>query len=242
MNSFKNRLKEIMTERKMSQAELSRRTGIGRNSISDYLNGKYEAKQDKVFLLAKALNINEAWLMGFEVSKENGNDDEDIHTDICNKSSMLEKERQRRVLAFIDQHLSVQQEEKKGDNIIHFNNYSGQELQINGFLSAGTGETLFDDIAFKTTYKGYIPPHDIALQVNGDSMEPMFENKQIIFVEKTTQIKSGQIAVVVIDGEAYLKKVFINDDHIRLVSLNKKYKDMFFYQNHDVRLIGRVIL
>lgn len=244
MNSFKNRLKEIMSEKKMSQAELSRRTGIGRNSISDYLNGKYEAKQDKIFLLAKALNISEAWLMGFEVSKEveDANDNDDIHNKICNKSSMLEMERQKRVLAFVEQHLTVQQEEKKGDNIIHFNNYSGQELQINGFLSAGTGETLFDDIAFKTTYKGYIPPHDIALQVNGDSMEPMFENKQIIFVEKTTQIKSGQIGVVIIDGEAYLKKVFINDDNIRLVSLNKKYKDMYFYQNHDVRLVGRVII
>ncbi|WP_141721177.1 helix-turn-helix domain-containing protein, partial [Staphylococcus aureus] len=49
MNSFKDRLKQIMSERKISQSELSRRTGIGRNSISDYLNGKYEAKQDKVF-------------------------------------------------------------------------------------------------------------------------------------------------------------------------------------------------
>ncbi|WP_460413950.1 helix-turn-helix domain-containing protein, partial [Staphylococcus aureus] len=45
--------------------ELSRRTGIGRNSISDYLNGKYEAKQDKVFELAKALNVNEAWPVSY---------------------------------------------------------------------------------------------------------------------------------------------------------------------------------
>ena len=69
MNSFKDRLKQIMSERKISQSELSRRTGIGRNSISDYLNGKYEAKQDKVFELAKALNVNEAWFMGFDISK-----------------------------------------------------------------------------------------------------------------------------------------------------------------------------
>ena len=64
MNSFKDRLKQIMSERKISQSELSRRTGIGRNSISDYLNGKYEAKQDKVFELAKALNVNKRGLWG----------------------------------------------------------------------------------------------------------------------------------------------------------------------------------
>jgi transcriptional regulator with XRE-family HTH domain len=70
MNSFKVRLSEAMATKNISQSELSRLTGIGRNSISDYLNGKYEAKQDKVFLLAKYLNVNEAWLLGYDVDKE----------------------------------------------------------------------------------------------------------------------------------------------------------------------------
>lgn len=250
-----NRLKQIMRERNLKQVDLLNKTipyqkelgiKLSKSALSQYVNGVQEPDQGRIFLLAKTLNVNEPWLMGYDVMKEReykkDNDDENIHSKICSKSSKLEEIRQKRVLAFIEQHLAVQQEEKKGDNIIHFNNYSGQDLQVNGFLSAGTGETLFDDVAFKTTYKGYIPPHDIALQVNGDSMEPIFENKQIIFVEKTTQIKSGQIGVVIIDGEAYLKKVFINDDNIRLVSLNKKYKDMYFFKDHDVRLVGRVII
>ena len=41
MNCFKNRLREAIDSKKYSQSELSRLTGIGRNSISDYLNGKY---------------------------------------------------------------------------------------------------------------------------------------------------------------------------------------------------------
>lgn len=69
MDTFQNRLKQILREKKISQIELSKKTGIGRNSISDYINGKYEAKQDKVYAIAKALDISESWLMGYDVEK-----------------------------------------------------------------------------------------------------------------------------------------------------------------------------
>ncbi|EUL20004.1 hypothetical protein O835_02791, partial [Staphylococcus aureus M0818] len=104
MNSFKDRLKQIMSERKISQSELSRRTGIGRNSISDYLNGKYEAKQDKVFELAKALNVNEAWLMGFDISKNRKIENNDI-TSIYSK---LTPPRQKNVLNYANEQLDEQ--------------------------------------------------------------------------------------------------------------------------------------
>uniref|UniRef100_UPI00243426FD helix-turn-helix domain-containing protein n=1 Tax=Staphylococcus aureus TaxID=1280 RepID=UPI00243426FD len=110
MNSFKDRLKQIMSERKISQSELSRRTGIGRNSISDYLNGKYEAKQDKVFELAKALNVNEAWLMGFDISKNRKIENNDI-TSIYNK---LTPPRQENVLNYANEQLD---EQNKTDNM-----------------------------------------------------------------------------------------------------------------------------
>lgn len=70
MNSFQERLSKAIALRGITKAELSRRTGIGRNSISDYTLGKYEAKQDYVYLLAQALNVDEAWLMGLDVPME----------------------------------------------------------------------------------------------------------------------------------------------------------------------------
>ncbi|PTI80933.1 transcriptional regulator [Staphylococcus xylosus] len=236
-NNYRNKviatnIKKLIKDNKINQKKLANEIGISQSTLSDYLNLRSNPSHGVIQKIADYFNVLKSDI------DTTYKDDSDINT-IYNQLTSI---RQKRVLAYAEQHLTVQEEEKKGDNIIHFNNYSGQELEVNGFLSAGTGETLFDDFAFKMTYKGYIPPHDIALQVNGDSMEPIFENKQIIFVEKTTQIKNGQIGVVIIDGEAYLKKVFINDDNIRLVSLNKKYKDMYFYQNHDVRLVGRVII
>lgn len=63
---FINRLKSIMKERKITQTELSNRTGIRQSSISDWLNDRYEPKQDKVYIIAKALNVSPAWLLGYD--------------------------------------------------------------------------------------------------------------------------------------------------------------------------------
>ena len=65
--AFNDRLREAMISRDISQAELVRRSGINKGTISNYLHGKYEPKQQAIYTLAKALNINEAWLMGLDV-------------------------------------------------------------------------------------------------------------------------------------------------------------------------------
>lgn len=238
MNSFKDRLKQIMSERKISQSELSRRTGIGRNSISDYLNGKYEAKQDKVFELAKALNVNEAWLMGFDISKNRKIE----NNDIASIYSKLTPPRQKNVLNYANEQLDEQN--TKGDNIVDINSYKQDRIavNVNGCVSAGVGERLHGETLFTEMVKAPIPPHDLALKVNGDSMEPMFKDGEIIFVEKTHNIKNGQIGIFIIEEEAYVKKVFVEDDRLTLVSLNKEYRDLHFYRNESVRLIGKVIL
>lgn len=70
IDTFANRLNTAMRIRNMKAAELSEKTGISKSSLSEYINGKYEAKQDGVYLLAKALNVNEAWLMGLDVPME----------------------------------------------------------------------------------------------------------------------------------------------------------------------------
>ncbi|MFB1518430.1 XRE family transcriptional regulator, partial [Staphylococcus aureus] len=209
-----------------------------RNSISDYLNGKYEAKQDKVFELAKALNVNEAWLMGFDISKNRKIENNDI-TSIYSK---LTPPRQSNVLKYATNQLEEQNNDS--DNLVDFNSYIQEksEVDIYGCASAGIGERLYNEPISKEFVRGYVPAHDIALKVNGDSMEPLFKNGQIIFIEKSHTIKDGQIGVFIINGDAYVKKVYVEDNRLTLVSLNKKYKDLYFYDNESVRLVGKVIL
>lgn len=69
-DSIANRIKQGLQIREMSQAELCKLTNIGKSSISQYISGDYEPKQQNIFLIAKALNVNEAWLMGHDVNME----------------------------------------------------------------------------------------------------------------------------------------------------------------------------
>ncbi|WP_342355414.1 S24 family peptidase [Leuconostoc suionicum] len=56
---------------------------------------------------------------------------------------------------------------------------------MSGAVSAGTGEYLGDGYKKTVPSNEEIPDHDFAVVVNGDSMEPTFENKKIIFVKET---------------------------------------------------------
>lgn len=65
-NIFAERLAKALSIRNMKPVELANKSGIDKAAISQYLKGKFKAKQDNVYILAKALDVNEAWLMGFD--------------------------------------------------------------------------------------------------------------------------------------------------------------------------------
>ena len=73
MATFSKRLRTAIDMRGISQTELAKKTGISKSSISHYLKGDWEGKQDAVYTLALALNVSEAWLMGFDAKMERGN-------------------------------------------------------------------------------------------------------------------------------------------------------------------------
>ena len=64
------RIKEAMHLRNKTQAELCEITGIPKSAMSQYVSGKFAPKQTRIYLLAKALNVSEAWLMGYDVPME----------------------------------------------------------------------------------------------------------------------------------------------------------------------------
>ena len=70
MPSIADRMKLAMDIRQMKQTDLVRKTGIGKSSISTYLSGDYEPKQKNIYKIAFALNVSEAWLMGYDVPME----------------------------------------------------------------------------------------------------------------------------------------------------------------------------
>ena len=70
IDTFSNRLKKALKYSNMRQVDLVEKTNLDKTLINKYLAGLMKAKQDKLTILADALNVNEIWLMGYDVPME----------------------------------------------------------------------------------------------------------------------------------------------------------------------------
>ncbi|HFN8607855.1 TPA: XRE family transcriptional regulator, partial [Staphylococcus aureus] len=214
-------LKHLMEMKSGSVKAFSEDIGLAYTTVRSILErGVFNAKVENIIKICKGLNIKPENIM-------------DLNDTIISESITtlikLTPPRQNNVLNYANSQLDEQN--SKGDNVVDINSYKQDKtpVNVNGCVSAGVGERLHDETLFTEMVKAPVPPHDLALKVNGDSMEPMFKDGEIIFVEKTHNIKNGQIGIFIIEEEAYVKKVFVEDDRLTLVSLNKEYRDLHFY-------------
>ncbi len=65
--TFADRLQELMVHKNLTKTALAKLCGIDKSNITRYCRGDYEAKQDVVYRIAFSLNVDEAWLMGYDV-------------------------------------------------------------------------------------------------------------------------------------------------------------------------------
>ena len=70
VDTFANRLNIAFDISHKKPTDVANETGIDKSLISNYRSGKYKAKQQNVYLLARSLNVSEAWLMGYDVPME----------------------------------------------------------------------------------------------------------------------------------------------------------------------------
>lgn len=214
----------------LSMEEFGNKIGKTKSTISKWESSNRYPKIEEVEAIAKFFDVSvETLLFG---SNSNRDDLIKIYDD-------LQAPRQTKVYNFAERQL----EEQNRSNVVDMNDYI--EEKMSGYLSAGTGEYLSENIEEEIRIPKSIVPdasYDLILQVNGDSMEPMFEDHEYIFVKKTTDIRSGQIGVFIIDNESYLKKAYIEDNHLRLVSLNTKYEDLIFDDVNEITVVGTVVM
>jgi len=119
--SIAERIQEALKIRDLKQADLVKLTGIGKSSISTYISGEYEPKQRNIYKIAKALNVNEAWLMGHDVPMKLEIDEKRKQIQILNYFDILndigKHEATKRVeeLTYIPQYTS---DSTSGSNIL----------------------------------------------------------------------------------------------------------------------------
>ncbi|MDN3201119.1 S24 family peptidase [Enterococcus faecalis] len=253
------RLKQIMREKNLKQIDILNKSlpyqkelgvKMGKSALSQYVSGKSNPDQQKLVLLAKTLDVSEPWLMGFEVEKEKSS----LLSLINKTSSQLTPPRQQKVYDFAENQLKEQEQEIKRENnpitsLEQFRKKKEEAIIYGttkwaGAVSAGTGEFLTDETCEEIELPiEQIPDEaDFCLSVNGDSMEPIFHDSDYVFVKRQLEIYSGNIGVVIVNGESFLKRIWFENNNIRLESFNKKYKDIIITENDEFRIVGKVVM
>lgn len=219
-------LKKIIEEKYQNVKAFSEKINIPYTTVRSILErGLLNAKVENVIRMADELNMRaEDMLLLSE--KENLNKDLYFYFEKLTKDSKL------KVIDFAKSKLDEQN--TISDNVVPF----PTTLNLDAVVAAGTGEWQGEEIREEIEYTGQIPAHDYVVRVNGDSMLPLFEDNQILFVRKTSDVRDGQIIVCMLNNETYVKKITGN----RLVSLNKKYKDILINEYDDFKVVGVVVL
>ncbi len=106
-------------------------------------------------------------------------------------------------------------------------------------VSAGTGSYLFDsDYSEISVYRGgKTEDADFAVRVYGDSMMPRYEDGDILLVESTDELNTGELGIFSLNGDSYFKKLGVG----RLISLNPAYREIPLSETDEFLCFGRVI-
>ena len=234
MNILGKTIKKIRISRGLTQVQLSKLTGLRQNTISNHENGNRSLDEVDINIYAQALGVSPKEL--FEAYKDDTNNITTIY-------NQLNSDRQTKVYDFATEQLREQ-----NNNVVNINDYIEEEsdwyeVKFYGSVSAGTGLYLDDEQVETISFGADMIPTgtDFCLKVNGDSMDPMFHDGDYVFIKRETDFRNGSIGVVIVNGDAYLKKIYITPDSIKLVSLNKKYKDITVTQDDTLKYVGTVV-
>lgn len=214
------RLKALRKEKKMSQEKLGSQLNISKVAVSNWENGKSFPTMENLNELAKVLDVETHYF--------------EEHSEVIRIYSQLNNVNKNKVVVYSSELL---EEQEKSDNkvvdLFSYKTYEG--------LSAGTGYSYFGDGDYTLTYSTENIPHDFASWVVGDSMEPDLHDGDVVLIKQSTNIEDGQIYAVEFNNQTYVKKVYLHKTYLLLVSINKKYDDIYAPYEENPRIIGKIV-
>ncbi|KXA44538.1 MULTISPECIES: XRE family transcriptional regulator [Staphylococcus] len=225
-------LKHLMELKSGSVKAFSTEIGLAYTTVRSILErGVFNAKVENVIKICKGLNIKPESLMEI---------DDTIISESITKIIQLTPPRQHNVLDFANKQLEEQNNEvsENDRNIITIK-------RMHAAAAGVVGEELFDDLIEEDVefYEDEVPKGaDFCILVNGDSMEPMIKEGTYAFIKRETNIKDGTIALVVLDGTSFIKRVDIHPEYLKLISLNPKYEDITVSSFNDLKVVGKIVL
>lgn len=194
--TFVDRLNEVLKQKEISQSELSRLTGISQSTLNGWINGQYIPRQDKVDVLAKALRVSPAYLMGWD-------DDSTV----------------------VDNIMSTERFKTK--------------IPLIGTIAAGTPVFADENFEEYVNVEKFVNA-DFCLRVKGTSMiNANINDGDIVFIHKQPMVEDGEIAAVLIDDSATLKRVYKIGNLVQLRAENPEFAPITLNGDEEVVILGK---
>lgn len=254
------RIKQIKSERKMTNDELAEKTGIPGGTLSKILAGISESpKLSNIVAICEALNCSLDYVMyGIEENKNNYTLNED-EMRFIERYRALDERGKENVGALLEREASWGESVPAAparSAVSAWREPLASRLSAayaasdNGFrkislplydlpVSAGCGVALDGESTEEISVSDNARTReaDFALRISGNSMEPRYRDGDILLVQETDTIEFGELGIFILDGNGFFK-VFGGD---RLYSLNPEYGDILLKDFESVHVAGRVI-
>lgn len=229
MNILGSSIKEVRKSKKLTQKKLAELTGFKQNTISNHENGNRQLDEKDIRIYAQALEVSPQYL--FDLAKPSSIEIIPTTSPIQTIYDELEPPRQGKVLTYAERQLDEQknEEETKINEVSEI--ISLYQVEVVSETAAASGFNYgfgYDDTDREIIEVDEQPPHhDIATKVSGDSMQPDYQDGDILYlVDKGLTTYNGDLAVIAYGDRSYFKKIYTENGRLRLVSLNDKYEDI----------------
>ena len=236
-NEIINLIQDRIDEKGMSMSELARQVGIAKSTMSRYFNRTREFPLNKTDDFAKALGMTPEYLLG--IQKVNN-----IEPEILTIFNQLDEDRQSNVIDYATVLLNEQASMKTTTVLEKYKDDDYIIDYVEGLVAAGHGTFQEDNLHMEVRLRAKDVPesYDTIAKVAGDSMEPLIEDNDLLFIKVTSQVDINSIGIFQINGKNFVKKLKRDyDGSWYLQSLNSGYEEIHLSENDDIRTIGEVV-
>ena len=215
------KLKARRKELKITQKDIADQLGISYQAYSAWERGVKEPSKEKVNRLEQILRVPKGYFTEIEIAR--------LYNTLSNKGKKQVVEYARDL---------VQKEETQQVISVSENLY---EYHVYEKMSAGIGALVYNDRDYDIVDFDEELAHDFASWVSEDSMEPKYQNGSVALIRETGFDYDGAVYAVVWNFQTFIKKVYREKEGLRLVSINKAYKDIYIPYDENPRIVGKIV-
>ena len=109
-------------------------------------------------------------------------------------------------------------------------------------MSSGLGEGFFDEYETETAYSDVERyRYDIAAWISGNSIKPVYQDGEVALIREGGFDYDGAVYAIAWNEQVYIKKVYLEKNGYRLVSINNSYPDKFAPVEDNPKIVGKIV-